>query len=50
MRRAAVRQFIHHCQCDRTPLRPTDMHTHANMTATQLYGQMQMQEVASVAL
>lgn len=32
MRRAAVRQFIHHCQCDHTPLRPTDMHTRANMT------------------
>ncbi len=58
MRRVAVRRFIHHCQCDRTPLRPTDMHTRANMTlplnrnttTTHLCGQMQMQDFASVGV
>ncbi len=53
---AAVRQFIHHCQCDRTPLRPTDMQTRANMTlplnhnttTTHLCGQMQ--DFASVGV
>ncbi len=46
----------HHCQCDRTPLRPTDMQTRANMTlplnhnttTTHLCGQVQ--DFASVGV